>query len=419
MGFNQGLSGLNGAARNLDVIGNNIANATTVGFKSSRTEFADVYAASLYGSSNLDVGIGSKVAAVAQQFNQGNISVTNNPLDIAISGEGFFQLDQNGLTTYTRNGQFHLDKTGYIVDNAGRKLTGNLASGGVVVGGPPVNLLISLGVAPPNVTGAAQITATIDSTSTAPTAAALGAAAPATAIDPATPSSYNYSTTFTVYDTAGTAQGLTLYFQKAASGSWNVAGYIGATQVLPVDGAIAGATAATVTFAADGTVATINGAAAAPVTTGVSGTMPAFDLDLTKLTQYGSASGVSYVTQDGYSAGQFASLSVDKTGLLQGRYTNGQNLTLGQILMTSFLNPNGLQPQGDNQWAETSAAGKQNSDAPGNGILGYLQSGAVEDSNVDLTNELVSMIVAQRMYQANAQTVKTQDSILNTLVNMR
>jgi len=402
MGFNQGLSGLNSAAKNLDVIGNNIANTSTVGFKASRAEFSDVYASSLYGVSKLDVGIGSKVASVAQQFTQGNVSVTNSPLDLAISGTGFFQLDQNGLTTYTRNGQFQMDKNGYIVDSAGRKLTGNLATAaGVVIGGPPVDLQVSLGVAPPNVTGTAEITANLDSTSSVI----------AGAINPASPATYNYSTTFTVYDTAGTATGLSLYFQKSAAAAWDVAAYIGATQVFPGAG--------TITFNANGTVNLINGAAAAAVTTTAAGTMPAFSLDLSTLTQYGSTSGVSFVTQDGYSAGQFASLSVDKTGLLQGRYTNGQTLTLGQILMTNFLNPNGLQPLGDNQWGETTAAGKQNSGAPGSGVLGYLQSGAVEDSNVDLTAELVNMIVAQRMYQANAQTVKTQDSILQTLVNLR
>jgi flagellar hook protein FlgE len=415
MGFDQGLSGLNGAAQNLNVIGNNVANTSTVGFKSSRAEFADVYAASLYGTSNLDVGIGSKVAAVAQQFNQGNISVTSNPLDIAISGQGFFQMDQNGLTTYTRNGQFQMDKNGYIVDSAGRVLTGNLATAaGVVIGGPPVDLQVSMGIAPPSVTTTSQLTANLDSTSTAVTGAVAGGAS-GTQIVPGTPSSYNYSTTFTVYDPAGTAQGLTLYFQKTASGSWNMAGYIGANQVLPVTGTN---TAATVTFNANGTVNQINGVAAAALTTTAAATVPAFSLDLTQMTQYGSASGVSFVSQDGYSSGQFSSLSVDKTGLVQGSYTNGKTLVLGQVLMTSFLNPNGLQSLGDNQWAETAAAGRQNSGAPGSGVLGNLQSGAVEESNVDLTAELVNMIVAQRTYQANAQTIKAQDTIMQTLVNL-
>ncbi|MDP2834592.1 MAG: flagellar hook protein FlgE [Pseudomonadota bacterium] len=429
MSFNQGLSGLNGASKNLDVIGNNIANTSTVGFKASRAEFSDVYAASINGVSNLNVGIGTKTAAVVQQFTQGNISVTNNPLDLAISGDGFFQLVQTdpnsptattGLTTFTRNGQFQMDKNGYIVDNAGRKLIGFPATEGVVIPGTLQPIKVSLGVAKPNPTSTAQIIANLDSTSTAPTGAAFGAATPATAINPATPSTYNYSTTFTVYDTPGSPLGLTLYFQKAGAG-WNVAGYVGGNQVLPVgDATVAGTeTAMTLAFAADGTVATINGAAVAPLTTTAAGTMPSFSLDLSLLTQYGSTSGVSFVSQDGYSTGKFVSLSVDKTGLVQGRYTNGQALAIGQILMTNFLNPNGLQPLGDNQWGETTAAGKQSSEAPGTGVLGYLQSGVVEESNVDLTAELVNMIVAQRMYQANAQTVKTQDSILQTLVNLR
>jgi flagellar hook protein FlgE len=153
-------------------------------------------------------------------------------------------------------------------------------------------------------------------------------------------------------------------------------------------------------------------------TTAIVNGMPSFSLDLTQLTQYGSKSGVSYVSQDGYSSGQFSSLSVDKNGLLQGTYTNGKTLTLGQVLLTNFLNPNGLLPLGDNQWAETSRAGKQNSDAPGNGVLGTLQSGAVEESNVDLTSQLVNMIIAQRMYQANAQSIKAQDTVMQTLVNL-
>ena len=424
MGFDQGLSGLNGAAKNLDVIGNNIANSTTVGFKASRIEFADVYASSLFGVSNLTVGIGSKVSAVSQQFTQGNVSVTNNPLDLAISGQGFFQMDQNGLITYTRNGQLHLDASGFIVDAAGRKLTGNLAANGVVIGGPPVDLKVTLGLAPPNLTTTSQLTANLDSTSPAPNTGTV-ALPVVPAIAPANPATYNFSTTFTVYDTAGTAQGLTLYFQKDAitSSKWNVVGFIGNNQVLP-------ANPTPITFKADGTVNTINGFAPGVAgsilttvdTTGIAapntGTMPSFSLDLTKMTQYGTTSGVSFVTQNGFSAGVFAGLSVDKSGLVQGRYTNGQTLTLGQILMTNFLNPNGLQPLGDNQWAETTAAGKQNSGAPGSGVLGNVQSGAVEDSNVDLTAELVNLIVAQRQYQANAQSVKAQDTILQTLVSL-
>jgi len=513
MAFQQGLSGLNGAAQSLDVIGNNIANASTVGFKSSRNEFADIYATSLFGMNSTNIGIGAKQAAVTQQFNQGSISTSSSPLDLAISGEGFFQLNQNGLTTYTRNGQFKMDNNGFIVDSSGRNLTGNLADAtGTIVGGPAVPLSVSLGVVPPNQTTAANITANLNYTAGVPPGAVFGAAFnavdpitgdPVTQINPSTPSTYNYSTTVNVFDPAGTAMGLSLYFQKAGTGQWNVVGYIGGTRVLPqaadtdpitlsfdtsgrlaaigrtgvngttnaanlqteIDAAtLAGATLAEVYRVIDTAVEVqvagnkvtpeqLASAAAAyqsavgavgignavviddlvtaaqaaknslainvPIPNAVPADSWDFNLDLTKLTQYGSTSGVSFVSQDGYAAGQFSNLSVDKTGLIQGTYTNGRTLSLGQVHLTSFLNPNGLQSLGDNQWAETAAAGRQNSDAPGNGVLGFLQSGAVEESNVDLTAELVKLIVAQRMYQANAQTISAQSTVLQTLVNLR
>ncbi len=508
MAFQQGLSGLNGAAKSLDTIGNNIANASTVGFKSSRNEFADIYATSLFGLSNTNIGIGGKMATVAQQFSQGNISATNNPLDLAISGEGFFQLDQNGLTTYTRNGQFKMDSNGFIVDSVGRNLTGNLAdSTGTIIGGPAVPLNVSLGVVPPNQTTLAQLTANLNYTAEVPPGAEFGAlfgaartTPPAignvTDINPSLPSTYNYSTTVNVFDKSGTAMGLSLYFQKAGTGEWNSVGYIGGNKVLTnaagdgpvtlsfdtsgrlsainddgtrkteldtaiVDATNAGASLAQIYQVIDTAVIvdvagsrvtptqiaasdaarqaaigalnigadplliqTVADAASLaksslPISVGVAPNDWSFELDLTKLTQYGSTSGVSFISQDGYSAGQFSNLSVDDTGMVQGMYTNGRTLNLGQIHLTSFLNPNGLQPLGDNQWAETAAAGKQTSDAPGNGLLGYLQSGSIEESNVDLTGELVNLIVAQRMYQANAQTISAQSTVLQTLVNLR
>ena len=512
MGFDQGLSGLSSSSQNLNVIGNNIANASTVGFKSSTAQFADVYAASVYGVSSLSVGIGSKVAAVAQQFNQGNISVTNNPLDLAISGNGFFQMSQNGVTTYTRNGQFQMDQNGYVVDSAGRNLTGNLAVGGLIISGAPVDLKVTYKDLPPTMTSGAAIIANLDSTSTAPNGASLGAPAAATAINPANPTTYNYSTPVTVYDPSGSSQAMTLYFQKVATGQWNVAGYIGGTQVLPVN-PIAGSTTATISFGANGTVTAFNdnavgtnaaavttasatvvadgastaqatavvstavaaavanntlaraiidgvnlagaqtdlaaanaaataavtaataaGATAAHIATLVAaantamppistsattpaGTMPIFSMDLTQLSQYAGTSGVSSTTQNGYAKGSFSSLSVSSTGMVTGTYTNGQTLPLGQVLLTNFFNPNGLLALGDNQWAATQAAGAPNTGAPGSSVLGSLKSGSVESSNVDLTSELVNLIVAQRMYQANAQTIKAQDTVMQTLVN--
>lgn len=415
MGFQQGLSGLNASSKNLDVIGNNIANTSTAGFKSGVAQFADVYATSLYGTGGLDVGIGTKVADVAQQFSQGNISVTSNPLDIAISGEGFFRMNQDGVITYTRNGQFNLDKDGYVINAATQRLTGFVAdSTGSIVGGTPVDIQISLAPSPPNVTGTVELVANLDSQENII----------AGAIDPADADTYNHSTSYTVYDEAGNAHGFVLYFQKSAANTWNVDGYVNGTQI-DMNGAAAGNTM-TMSYNTDGTINQINGAAAAAASITVPPAVLAtgagaltYNLDMTDFTQYGSTFGVSFLTQDGYASGRIAGVTVDREGVIQGRYTNGQTRTLGQVVLYSFLNPRGLQPIGNNQWFETSESGQPTAGAPGSGVLGYVQSGAVEESNVDLTAELVNLIVAQRMYQANAQTIRAQDQILQTLVNLR
>lgn len=404
MGFQQGLSGLNSSAKNLDVIGNNIANTSTAGFKAGVAQFADVYATSLYGSGGLDVGIGTKVADVAQQFSQGNISVTSNPLDIAISGEGFFRMNQDGVITYSRNGQFNLDKDGYIINSATQRLTGFVADAtGSIVGGTPVEIQISLAPSPPQVTNEAKLIANLDSQK--PVIAG--------AIDPADATSYTSSTSLTVFDEAGNDHGLVLYFQKSAANTWEVDSYVNGTQV--------GSTF-TMTFDTDGTLLTPAAATSVTIPAATLGSGAGdltFNLDLTDFTQYGSSFGVSYVSQDGFASGRIAGLSVDREGVIQGRYTNGQTRTLGQVVLYSFLNPRGLQPIGNNQWFETSESGQPTAGSPGSGVLGYVQSGAVEESNVDLTAELVNLIVAQRMYQANAQTIRAQDQILQTLVNLR
>lgn len=415
MGFQQGLSGLNGAAKNLDVIGNNIANTSTAGFKAGVAQFADVYATSLYGSGGLTIGIGTKVADVAQQFSQGNISVTSNPLDIAISGEGFFRMNQDGVITYTRNGQFNLDKDGYVINASTQRLTGFVADAqGNIIGGTPVDIQLSLAPSPPNATTVVDLVANLDSQQSTI----------AGAINPASAATYNHSTSFTVYDGAGNAHGFVLYFQKSAANTWNVDGYVNGSQI-DMNGAGAGNTM-TMAYNPNGTINQINGAAAAPASITIPAAVLAsgaaaltYNLDMTGFTQYGSNFGVSFLSQDGYSSGRIAGVSVDREGVIQGRYTNGQTRTLGQVQLYSFLNPRGLQPLGNNQYFETSESGQPSAGAPGSGVLGYVQSGAIEESNVDLTAELVNLIVAQRMYQANAQTIRAQDQILQTLVNLR
>ncbi|MBI5937259.1 MAG: flagellar hook protein FlgE [Betaproteobacteria bacterium] len=418
MGFQQGLSGLNGASRNLDVISNNIANSSTAGFKTSKVQFADVYASSVYGTASLQVGIGTQVTENAQQFTQGNITVTNNPLDMGISGEGFFKMTPAGsdAVSYTRNGQFHLDGDGNIVNGSGLILQGWLAdSTGTVIPGATKSMKISFDPAPPKATTTANLTANLDA----------GASTIAAAINPNSPSTYNWSTSMTIYDQLGEAHGLVYYFKKTASNTWAFDMYVNNNLVIGPPGG--GATPThTMTFNSNGTVNQIDGAAAAAfsptVTTAMLGSGAGnltFSLDLTKFSQYGAAFGSSQVTQDGYASGRIAGLSVSKDGLVEGRYTNGQSRNLGQVVLTSFNNPRGLLPLGNNQWARTEGAGDAVENTPGSGVLGVLQSGAVEESNVDLTAELVNMIVAQRLYQANAQSVRAQDQLLQTLVNLR
>lgn len=412
MGFQSGLSGLNAASKNLDVIGNNVANANTVGFKGARTLFTDVFAASLTGAGTGQVGIGTKVARIQQEFTQGNISVTNNPLDVAINGGGFFRLSDNGTITYSRNGQFHLDSAGFIVSADGLQLTGYpIDAAGNVIPSSPQPLQLSTADIPPRATTDFDATLNLDSRAT-PIAVAFNAADPAT---------YTSSTSGSVYDTLGNSHVFTMYFVKTATGGqWSVHGTVDGGPVASVDLGAGAGNPATLNFNSSGVLTT--GMPFAGVSLAVTGgavTPLIFGLDFTGSSQFGSGFGVSSLAQDGYTSGRLTGFNIGGDGVLVGRYSNGQAAQLGQIVLANFANPSGLQSLGNNQWEETSDSGLAVVGAPQTSSLGALQSAAQEDSNVDLTQELVNMITAQRVYQANAQTIKTQDQVLQTLVNLR
>jgi flagellar hook protein FlgE len=406
MSFQQGLSGLNISAKNLDAIGNNVANATTIGYKAARAEFADVYASSLAGGAGVQIGIGASVAAVRQQFTQGNISTTSNPLDVAINGAGFFRLSNNGVISYARNGQFSLDRDGHIVSTGGARLTGYPAdASGQVIASTPVDLRISLANIAPQATSDARIGANLDSR----------AAPPTVAFNMNDPASYTSSTAMTVYDSQGNSHTLTLYFRKTAANDWNV--YAAA------DGSIlnGGAALGQLTFGASGLLpATSVMNVSIPLANGAA-TPLAFPLTFpqAEMTQFGVNFAVSQLSQNGFTTGRIAGFSIGEDGVILGRYTNGQTRAQGQIVLANFVNAQGLASLGNNMWAETSESGQPLVAAPGSGSLGLLQSGALEEANVDLTEELVKMITAQRVYQANAQTIRTQDQLMQTLVNLR
>ncbi len=412
MSFQQGLSGLNTAAKNLDVISNNVANATVVGFKNSRALFADVFANSLSGSGAIDIGIGSQVQAVSQQFSQGNVSSTNNPLDVAVNGNGFFRLSDNGTISYSRNGQFHLDANGYLVNTGNLRVTGyGVDAAANIVRTTPLDIQVSTADIPPLPTSTFRFGANLDAGSPLPAAATF---------NPADPTSYNNTTSGTIYDSLGNSHILSYYFVKTATvGRWNAYATVDGTATTNVNlGAGAGnplvlnfTNAGVLTTAMPATAAlTIGGGAASPIS---------MALDMTGTSQFGSPFSVNTLFQDGYSSGRLAGINIGVDGTIKGRYTNGQSQNIAQIVLAQFANPNGLKPLGQNQWSVSPDSGLAVVGIPGSGSLGAVQSSAVEDSNVDLTAELVAMITAQRVYQANAQSIKTQDELLQTLVNLR
>ena len=410
MSFQQGLSGLNGASKQLETIGNNIANSNTVGFKSAVTQFADVYANSLSGTSGLGTaGIGTRVSQVAQQFSQGNVTASNNALDMAINGGGFFRLTNGGAVSYARNGQFQLDKDGFIVSPNGGQLTGfGVDAQGAIVTGNPTELRISTADLAPKITTEIEAQLNLDSRATAIPAA--------TVFNAADPTTYHNATSATVFDSLGNPHIVQTYFRKidAPANTWQVY----ATSTTSV---IAAGVKATLTFSPSGVLTGTVPATdqlSLPLTNGAN-TPLVIDLDLAGTTQFGATFSVNSLVQDGYASGRLSGFTAGSDGVITGRYTNGKTATLGQVILANFRNPNGLQPLGNNEWAESAGSGEALVGTPDSGSLGLIQASATEDSNVDLTAELVNMITAQRVFQANAQTIKTQDQILQTLVNLR
>jgi len=402
MAFSQAVSGLNAASSNLDVIGNNIANSATVGFKSATVSFADMFAGS-------KVGLGVKVAAVTQDFNDGTTTSTSRGLDVAISQSGFFRMaDTSGAVYYSRNGQFTLDANRNIVNANGLQLTGYPATGTpptVQTGANPVALSVPTTAMSARATGSAAIVANLNSTDAVITK---------TPLDINDTDTYSSKASMTTYDSLGNEHNLNLYFSKAANGTWNVN---------VKDGSAADPTADvgsfTMTFDQNGQMTST---AEQPVTlTSLNGSAPtSFNISMLNSQQQNTGTSTfGNPTQDGYKPGELTSYQINNDGTLVGNYSNEKTQVLGQIALANFANPEGLKSEGNNVWSATGSSGQALVGLAGTGNLGTLTAGALESSNVDLSKELVNMIVAQRNYQSNAQTIKTQDQILNTLVNLR
>jgi flagellar hook protein FlgE len=417
MAFNTALSGLNAASNMLSVTGNNIANANTTGFKKSRSEFADVYASSLGGVSSITPGAGVRVTNVAQQFTQGNLDFTENNLDLAISGEGFFVLGDNinniNERVYTRAGSFHMDREGYVVNHLGQPLLVYAPNGETVEEGFSTGVFQTLRLDStqglPKATSSIDMSVNLDSRQTAPATSPF---------NPDDPTSYTHATSVTIYDSLGNTHIATSYYVKTAgTNTWE--------QYVYVDGQDMLGGSATLVFDNDGKLTGVNPPSTSTQfqTNAVSINPSAQDIqltiDLAGSTQLGSAFSVNTLNQDGLTIGRLTGVDIDDTGVVFARFSNGGSKPLGQVAMVRFQNPQGLSKLGDTTWGESANSGVPINGVAGTSSFGTIKAGALEGANVDLAQQLVNLIIAQQAYQANAQTITTENTITQTLLNIR
>ncbi|NBC49192.1 MAG: flagellar hook-basal body complex protein [Gammaproteobacteria bacterium] len=452
MSFSQALSGLRAQSENIKVISNNIANSQTVGFKGAKTLFSDVFA----GAAN-KVGLGVEVAAVMQDFESGDLQNTGRNLDVAIAGEGFFRLEQaNGEVVYSRNGQFNQNEEGYLVNATGQFLTGygmdETAEGfpfsGVNIGAAPQRLQVPPDDIPADQTEEVDAIYNLNASTVPGTNAANPDLQTSSVVtndpDPGAtaPINFHFSSSYSVFDSLGNERTITSYFTKtdAADNQWNVEialdGFRDANDIGTPD--------FTLNFDSNGKLADPDGgtnpidAGGGEINVNIDGDDPetvnlefadgtfdldgaedlAFALDLSGTTQFNNNSVLNTLQQDGYTSGTLVGVEVEEDGTVTRIFTNGEREPAGQIVLANFLNPEGLQPDGDNAWRETGTSGAAILGDGGTGVFGSIEGGVLENSNVDLAQQLVDMIVAQRSYQANSTSIGTQDELLQTIINL-
>jgi flagellar hook protein FlgE len=398
------VSGLSTYGNALSVIGNNVANVGTVGYKSSRAAFADLVSASMAAGSGGggQVGLGVFMNDVQTNFSQGSLSNTGNTLDLAIDGDGFFSLrDNSGVQSYSRAGQFEVNNIGQVVDASGRLLQGYQASTTGVITGAVGNITLTTTTVPPQASSTGTVQANLSAAATPP----------AVAFSVSDATTYNFSTGMTIYDSLGAQHQLRMYFVKTATANtWNLYSQI--------DGGAATARTNLV-FTSSGALSTGGAQTFSLPITGGAATPLSVAMDFSTMTQYGAASGLTNQTQNGYASGSFQKLSVDPTGQVLAQFSNGTTRVLAQIVLDRFTNPNGLIHAGDNAFNESTESGAPLTGAPTNNGLGRLVSGSIEQSNVDLGKEFVDMIITQRAFEANSKAISTSDEMLQVLVNLK
>jgi len=400
MPFRVALSGLNAASSDLNVTANNIANANTTGFKGSRSEFADVFAVGAQA-----IGNGTRLSAVTQEFSQGGVDFTDRGLDLALSGEGFFTLRDSGVITYSRVGAFGVDRDGFVVNSQAQRLQiFPAANNGTFNTGTLQDLQLSTTDSPPQASATAEFGVNLPADAAPP---------PIAVFDPNDASSFNHSTAITVYDSLGATHTATVYFVKdAAPNTWDAHFYIDGT-------AVGGANQ--MVYSTFGNLTTpASGDFVLPAYAAPNGSEPiSLTAQFSRSTQFGSEFGVNLLSQDGFAAGRLSNIDVDSNGVVFARFTNGRSEPLGQVALSNFTNVQGLRQLGDTSWGESFTSGDAIRGAAGTASFGQIQAGALEASNVDLTEQLVNMITAQRNFQANAQMISTADTVTQTVINIR
>jgi flagellar hook protein FlgE len=403
MAFNTSISGLQAAQKDMGVISNNIANVSTTGFKRSDSLFAELYTATL-GGAGTQPGSGVTLERIRSDFSQGSFEFTSSQLDLAIDGNGLFVLQNGAETLFTRAGAFRLDNDGFVVTESGATLQGYGADANGQINTALGDLQITNALLAQKPTEEITFNGNLDSRATAPATVPF---------DATNPETYNFTSTTTVYDSAGAAHQVTMYFAKDATvaSQYNVS--------VSVDDVVQPETASLLFDNAgvlDATsVTALNLASYAPANANAQ----AININFATITGYGATSATSGVTQDGYAAGQLAGFEFDRMGVAYATYTNGETRAVGQVALATFTNPSGLQSAGKTNFAESSTSGVASIGTPDSGARGGIRPSALESANVDLTVELLALIEAQRNFQSNAQAIQNENDASQAILQLR
>ena len=438
MSFFTSLSGLKGAQSDLAVISNNVANVGSVGFKKSRAEFGDLISASPLQSGSV-AGQGSRLKEISQQFTQGGFQTSDRALDLAVSGQGFFVTKTGAQMSFTRNGAFSLDGDRYLVDSNGAYMqvlpvdsSGILSASGIA---SATNLQIPQTAGQPVATSAVQLAVTLPSNAELPkTRSSYNLTTSIYKFNRFDSNSYNYSTATTVYDSSGNPQQATLYYVRTSvpdtaanppvtTSTWDAHLFIGDQEADSTNDATKNpATPLQMTFDSTGklTLPTQPKQFSSVLPAGAGAPMAiTLTFDAANTRQASSTFTPGTITQNGKASGQLNNISVDTNGLVSATFSDGTTKKLGAIMIANFPNTNGLRQLGDSRWGQSGLSGVPVISQAGSGSAGTIQSGALEEANVDITEELVSLISAQRNFSANAKAIETANNMTQTIVNLR